>query len=89
MSLEVLASSIEEVLKIKATDGTVAEKRREFARQIAEAIEVYVQEQIGIRLSKIKTAIIVPCPTQTSITPVSPTEGQDYADFIRTTKNNI
>jgi hypothetical protein len=66
-----------------ATKSTAIQKREETATKIAKAVEEYVREQIGLRLSLILEAITIPIPSPNGPISVEPEAGQKFVAFTR------
>lgn len=64
MSLATLQQQIANALNVQATDNPAqgVALRQQLALSLATAIDSYVQEQIGLRLQLLPTAIVSPAP---------------------------
>lgn len=86
MPLNILTQKIERALTQEGTEriGDLSELRNRLALEIAQAVDEYVQEQIGLRLQTLPSSILVPCPTPAGPVPTPPTPGPTFAALTRT-----
>lgn len=84
MPLPTLQHAIEQALSTTATNDSASSQRASVARQIAQAVDAYVQEQIGLRLASLPGAIMTPCPTPAGPVPTPPVPGPGFTAFSRT-----
>lgn len=82
MPLPLLKQQIEAAIT-SASTADPASARTATANALANAIDAYIQEQIGQRLALISGAIMTPCPTPVGPVPTPPVPGPGFGAFTR------
>ena len=85
MSIEILRQQINNALTQSGTENPSDLERikTNAATSIANAIDQYVQEQIGLRLQLLTTSLLTPVPTPAGPVPTPPTPGPTFGQITR------
>lgn len=85
MSIERLRQEINNALTQAGTENPseLNSLRTSMSNRIADAVDQYIQEQIGIRLQLLTTSLLVAVPTPAGPVPTPPTPGPTYSQLTR------
>lgn len=85
MSIEILRQQINNALNQRGTEdpSELDRIKTTAANSIANAIDQYIQEQIGLRLQLLTTSILTSVPTPAGPVPTPPTPGPSFPQLTR------
>lgn len=85
MSIELLRQQISNALSQSGTENPSELERikTNAATAIANAVDQYVQEQIGLRFQLLTSSLLTPVPTPAGPVPTPPTPGPSFQQITR------